>query len=178
VLDGQDVDDRAVDLWAPLVAIAMVADAEAGGDRTERILRAARELSEAREADDEAGQAARLVAALQRVAGETGRMVSPTELLKALQERGYGWLKSPRGLAGLLAPLGLVARHARESGRRGRFYLLDPAILVDLATRYDPAASEPTGAPACGGNPLTSVDKRDDAINDGHLREFQEVLTG
>ena len=142
VLEGQAVDDRAVDLWTPLLALAMVADAEAGGDRAERLLHLARELSDAREADDEAGQAARLVAALQRVAGEVGRMVTPTELLEALQERGYAWLKSPRGLAGLLAPLGLVARHAREGGRRGRFYLLDAAVLTDLATRYDPAARE------------------------------------
>ena len=28
VLDGQEVDDRAVDLWAPLLALAMVADAQ------------------------------------------------------------------------------------------------------------------------------------------------------
>ena len=127
ILEGQEVDDRAVDLWTPLLALGMVADAEAGGDRAERLLGVARELSDAREADDEAGQAARLVAALQRVAGEVGRMVTPTELLEALQERGYAWLKSPRGLAGLLAPLGLVARHAREAGRRGRFYVLDTA---------------------------------------------------
>jgi hypothetical protein len=59
VLDSRDVDDRAVDLWAPLPALAMVADVEAGGDRAERLLRAARELGEAREADDESGQAAR-----------------------------------------------------------------------------------------------------------------------
>ena len=56
--------------------------------------------------------------------------------------------------------------------------LLDPAVLVDLATRYDPAAREATGASASAGNPLTSVDTRDNAINDGHLRDFQEVLTG
>ena len=142
VLDGQEVDDRAVDLWAPLLALALVADAEAGGDRAERLLRAARELSDARDADDEAGQAARLVGALQRVAAEVGTVVSPTELLEALKERGYAWLKSARGLAGLVAPLGLVARHAREGGRRGRFYLLDAAVLADLAARYNPAARE------------------------------------
>jgi hypothetical protein len=72
VLDSLDVDDRAVDLWAPLPALAMVADVEAGGVRAERLLRAARELGEAREADDESGQAARLVGALERVAAEVG----------------------------------------------------------------------------------------------------------
>ena len=80
------------------------------------------------EADDEAGQAARLVGVLQRVAAEIGSVVTPTELLEALQERGYGWLKSTRGLAGLMAPLGLAARHAREGNRRGRFYFLEAAV--------------------------------------------------
>lgn len=61
------MDDRAVDLWAPLLALAMVADAEAGGDWAERILTAARESGGAREADDEDGSAARLIAALQQV---------------------------------------------------------------------------------------------------------------
>jgi hypothetical protein len=74
-------------------------------------------------------------------------MVTPTDLLQALQERGYAWLKSPRGLAGLVAPLGLVARHARENGRRGRFYVLDEEALADLATRYDPAARDGVGLP-------------------------------
>ena len=129
-----------------MLALALVADAEAGGDRAERILRATRDLSDAREADDEGGQAARLVGALQRVAAEVGTVVTPTELLEALHERGYAWLKSTRGLAGLMAPLGLVARHAREGGRRGRFYLLDAAILADLAARYNPAAREGVGA--------------------------------
>ena len=88
-------------------------------------------------------------------------MVTPTELLEALQERGYAWLKSTRGLAGLLAPLGLVARHAREDGRRGRFYVLDPAVLADLAARYDPAARDGQAAfsPAVQKS-VTSVDKR------------------
>jgi hypothetical protein len=122
------------------MALAMVADAEAGGDRAERLMRTARELSDARAADDETGQAARLVAVLQRVAAEVGTVVSPTALLEAVQERDFGWLKSTRGLAGLLAPLGLVARHSRDGGQRGRFYLLDAAVLTDLATRYNPAA--------------------------------------
>jgi hypothetical protein len=77
VLDSREVDDRAVDLWALLLALAMVADAEAGGDRAERILEAARTLSDAREADDEAGSAARLIAALQKVASDVGFTATP-----------------------------------------------------------------------------------------------------
>lgn len=88
----------------------MVADVEAGGDRAAPRSGAARELSDARETDDEAGQSARLVGALLRVA----------------------WVsQEPCGLAGLLAPLGLAARHAREAGRSGRFYELDTGALDD-----------------------------------------------
>jgi hypothetical protein len=158
VLDNRKVDDRAVDLWAPLLALAMVADIEAGGDRADLLLEAAEDLSEAREADDEAGQAARLVGALQRVAGEVGTVLTPTELLEAIRERGYSGLKSTRGLASLMGPLGFVARHAREGARRGRFYVLDSAVLADLATRYNPAALDGVGA-ASAGSRVASVDK-------------------
>jgi hypothetical protein len=138
VLDNREVDDRAVDLWAPLLALAMVADAEAGGERAERILEAARALSDAREADDEAGAAARLITALQKVAAEVGIAATPTRLLETLQPNGYAWVKSTRRLAGLLAPLGLVARPGRENGRPVRLYTLDPDALADLARRYNP----------------------------------------
>ncbi len=98
----------------------MVADAEAGGDRAERMLRAARELSDVREADDEAGVAAQLVAALQRVAAEIGTLVTPTELMEALHERGYAWVKSLRGLAGLLGPLRWsLGQRVKAAGRAG-----------------------------------------------------------
>jgi hypothetical protein len=152
VLDSREVDDRAVDLWAPLLALAMVADAETGGDRAERILVAARALSDAREADDEAGSAARLITALQKVAVDVGMAATPTRLLEALQENGYAWVKSTRRLAGLLAPLGLVARPGRENGRPVRLYTLDPGALADLARRYNPTA----GAAGENGSPSLS----------------------
>jgi Protein of unknown function (DUF3631) len=162
VLDSRDVDDRAVDLWAPLLALAMVADVEADGDRAERLLRAACELSEAREADDESGSAARLITALQKISKEAGTALTPAELLDALQARGFSWLKSSRGLAGLMAPLGLVAKRGREGTRVVRRYLLDPGALADLAARYSPAAGvadEPEAARLASANrqqPATS----------------------
>ena len=58
-----------------------MADAEAGDDRAERLLRAERELSDARDAADEGGSTARLIAALQEAAAEVGRAVTPTMLL-------------------------------------------------------------------------------------------------
>jgi hypothetical protein len=141
LLEAEEVDDRAVDLWAPLVALALVADAEAGGDRTEAMLRAARELGEVREIEDEGSTTARLVTALEEVRAEVGHMVTPAQLLEALRERGFAWLRSTKGLAGLLAPLGLLARAGREGRRRGRFYGLDRETLADLGQRYDPAAA-------------------------------------
>src|SRR5262249_21170684 len=139
VLDRSGVDDRAVDLWAPLLALAMVADSEHPGNRSERVLGAARALSDARDADDEAGSAARLITALQTVADHVGAAVTPTRLLEALQANGYASVKSTRRLAGLLAPLGLVARPGRENGRTVRLYTLDPDVLADLARRYIPS---------------------------------------
>jgi hypothetical protein len=159
VLDSREVDDRAVDLWAPLLALAMVADAEAGGDRAERILMAARTLSDAREADDEAGSAARLITALQKVAAEVGFTATPTRLLEALQANGYAWVKSTRRLAGLLAPLGLVARPGRENGRPVRLYTLDSGALADLARRYNPAVG------AAGDDDSPSLSKPVESVN-------------
>jgi hypothetical protein len=162
ILDSREVDDRAVDLWAPLLALVMVADAEAGGDRAERMLTAARALSDAREADDEAGSTARLITALQKIAGDIGTEVTPTRLLEALQENGFAWVKSTRRLAGLLAPLGLVARPGREQGRVVRLYTLDPEALGDLARRYNPAIGG-AGELEARSDPAETVNNRQQA---------------
>jgi hypothetical protein len=53
----------------------------------------------------------------------------------------YAWVKSTRRLAGLLGPLGLVARVGREGGRVVRMYTIDHEVLSDLARRYNPAVS-------------------------------------
>jgi hypothetical protein len=119
--------------------------ASTGGDRAERILEAARMLSDAREADDEAGSAARLITALQKVAADVGLAATPTRLLEALQDNGYAWVKSTRRLAGLLAPLGLVARPGRENGRPVRLYTLEPGVLADLSRRYNPTVAAASG---------------------------------
>ena len=118
----------------------------------------------AREADDEAGSAARLITALQTVAADVGMAATPTRLLEALQANGYAWVKSARRLAGLLAPLGLVARPGRENGRPVRLYTLDPGVLADLARRYNPAvgAAGEHESPSLS-KPLESVDNRQQA---------------
>jgi len=121
-------------------------------------------LIAAREADDEAGSAARLITALQKVAADVGMAATPTRLLEALQGNGYAWVKSTRRLAGLLAPLGLVARPGRENGRPVRLYTLDPGVLADLARRYNPAvgAASENGSSSLS-EPAECVDNRQQA---------------
>jgi hypothetical protein len=137
VLEQEGIDDRAVDLWSPLIAITLVADAEAAGSRTRELLDLARDLGTARDADAEAGTTARLLEALRRVQEELGETPTPTELLEALRTRpGWDWLKSARRLAGLLNPLGIARRQLWNGGRRRWCYVLDAGQLVDLQARY------------------------------------------
>jgi hypothetical protein len=102
-LEEEGIDDRAVDLWSPLVAIALVGDAEDGGGRARELLDLARELGSARDAEVEAGPTARLLEALDAIRGDVGETPTPSELLGALQARaGWDWVKNVRRLAGLL----------------------------------------------------------------------------
>ena len=141
LLEKEAIDDRAVDLWLPLIALTLVADAEAEGDRTVRLLALARDLAGVREADQEAGTAARLLEALEKIREEVGEALTPTELLHALKMRpGWEWIKTTRRVAGLLNPLGLVSRFSRHGERKGRFYMLNPDTLADLRARFSPPA--------------------------------------
>ena len=63
-----------MDLWLPLIALTLVAHAEREGDRTVRLLPLARELAGAREADQKAGTATRLLEALEKIRKEVGEV--------------------------------------------------------------------------------------------------------
>jgi hypothetical protein len=146
-LEREPLDDRAVDLWSPLVAVTLVADAEQEGTRTGRLLALARELAGLRDAEAEAGQTARLLRALDEIRAAEGEVLTPTRLLQALKTRpGWDWIKSPRGLAALLHPLGLFSAAARVDGRPARVYRLDLQELADRLARYGPPpmTGEPT----------------------------------
>lgn len=149
LLEREAVDDRAVDLWSPLVALAVVADAEDGGERSRRLLALARDLSGLRDADADDGQTGRLVAALEAIWQERGEEITPADLLAALQERpGWEWVKTTRRLAGLLNPLGLFREQRRQESKRTWVYRLDGDVLADLQVRYgapEPAAGEGRG---------------------------------
>lgn len=137
VLEHAGIDDRAVDLWSPLLTIALVADAEEDQGRTQQFLDVARDLGSVREADTEAGTTARLVQALEAIRARGIDQPSPAELLDALHARpGWEWVKSPRRLAGLLNPLGIVRRQLWNGGQRRWGYVLDAGQLADLRERY------------------------------------------
>jgi hypothetical protein len=147
-LEREAIDDRAVDLWSPLLAIAFVADMEDGGSRSREVLDAAREAGSQREADAEAGTTARLLEALEVVRMELGETPAPAELLGALRARpGWDWVKSTRRLAGLLNPLGIVRRQFWNGGRRRWCYMLDAGQLADLRARYGAGEETPGEGP-------------------------------
>ena len=143
LLEKEGLDDRAVDLWAPLLAVARAADREraggaAGGDERGTVLLAvAHELSAGRDAEGEAGPVVRLLDALEEIRLERGERITPPELLAALTARaGWAGVKTTRRLAGVLAPIGVTPRIVREGERRRWCYLLEADRLADLRTRY------------------------------------------
>ncbi len=144
VLEQEGIDDRAVDLWSPLVGITLVADAEDDGSRTRQLLDLARDLGTARDADAEAGTTARLLEALEAIRAEIGETPTSAELLEALRARpGWDWLKSTRRLAGLLNPLGIVRRQLWNGGQRRWCYVLDAGQIADLRARYGAGGEAP-----------------------------------
>lgn len=155
-LEREDIDDRAVDLWGPLLAIAFVADMEDSGNRSRQILDVARDIGSQREADAEAGTTARLLEALEAIRVEFGETPAPAELLEALRTRpGWDWLKSTRRLAGLLNPLGIVRQQVRAGDRRRWCYVLQADQLADLRARYGGMAH--AGEETDGATPSTLV---------------------
>jgi hypothetical protein len=149
LLEREDVDDRAVDLWTPLVALAVAADGEDGGARTRVLLDLARETGGLRDADQADGQTGRLVEALMAIRAEHGEALAPEALRAALAVLpGFDWVTNPRRLAGLLNPLGFVRERHREGTRLRWLYRLDLTRLADLAARYGPAgeSADPAGA--------------------------------
>ncbi len=152
-LDG--LDDRAKDLWESLLSIALLADVEAQeagetADFAKTLAALARDLSGVRDEGDTI--TVRLVEALEAIVEEEQREVfTPTELLKFINAReGSDWPGSTKALAGLLNPLGLVARHDKipVEGRRKtvRHYHLDGDLLADLSRRYGSPEETPEEA--------------------------------
>ena len=152
-LAGLGVDDRAVDLWTPLIAIAQVVDQTDGTMAATGLLRLARDLSGARDAAEADSTAARLAAALPDIRRMwtlgPDATITPTALLAALARlSGFEWLRSTKALQTFLAAYGLYSRGTWVPGKQNseRRYHLTDEVLRDLQDRYGPP---PTGeAPA------------------------------
>ncbi len=139
-LGARGLDDRAIDLWAPLIAIARVVDQVEGGGLTTMLLRLAQDLSGAREAAEAETTATKLVGALTVILGERKQdAIEPMDLLRDLRiHAGFEWLKSTKALATLLAPYGLYARQTWVPGQKTsrRAYHVTEELLEDLRQRY------------------------------------------
>jgi len=146
------LDDRARDLWEPLASIVALADVEHGDSSTKltkELTELACDLCQSRDGAAEDSTTAQLLKVLQAVMAERQQSeitLPPTELVVLVKEK-LGWERlSTRGLAGLLAPLGLYSKHIR-SETRGRRYHLSVAMLNELATRYGEPAQEEERTP-------------------------------
>jgi hypothetical protein len=164
LLEREGIDDRAVDLWSPLVAVSHAADLEDHGRRARELLDAARELGAAREADAEGGMTARLLDALEAIRTEQGETITPADLLTALRARpGWEWLTGGRRLAGLLHPLGITRRQLWNGGRRRWCYGLEAGQLADLRARYGAGGEDAAAEPAAPLN-LQKPEKSSDVV--------------
>ena len=143
------VEDRAADVWEPLVAIA---DA-AGGSWPVRARQACRVLT-ADAGDDMDTASERLLADLYAVWG-TADHVPTSVLLDRLHDLDeapwsawYGRPLSARDLAGLLKPYGIRSRTVRLGQDTPKGYRR--ADLPDVWRRYVPQAQQPPQAPQTG----------------------------
>ena len=157
LLERAEIDDRAVDLWLPLVSVALVADAEEDRGRTRQLLELAKEVGTMRDAEAETGTTARLLEALEAIRQQQGTTLAPADLVAALRARpGWDWLKSPRRLASLLNPLELYRQQVWDGQRRRWAYVLDASQLADLQARYggggEPGEEKADHPPQTGAN--------------------------
>lgn len=143
------LDDRARDLWEPLVSITAVADVERGDGQktlTDELTALARDLCQVRDGAAEDSTAVQVVKALQLIVaqqrhgglfqGTEAVPFTPTELASLLKEK-LSWEKlSTKTLASLLNPLGLFSQQTRHDEKVFRAYLLHEKDLSELYERY------------------------------------------
>lgn len=137
------LDDRARDLWEPLVSIIALADVERGDGQktlTQELTALALDLSQVRDGAAEDSSTVQIVKALQTLIAERQQaeiILSPTELTGTLKDK-LGWERlSTKGLAGLLNPLGLYSKNTRLTGGKVALaYHVSEQELVELSERY------------------------------------------
>ena len=139
------LDDRARDLWEPLVSIAAIADVTRGDEThtfTTDLTALARDLGQVREGTLENSTMAQILQALCRIAehesipNQTAVALAPKVLAdRLLRELEWSSL-SARYLATILAPLGLHAQKTRQGTKVIRAYHMKPNELAELCERY------------------------------------------
>jgi hypothetical protein len=167
LLESRSPDDRATELWEPLLTVARVADAldpvtDGAASRAETLLALAQNLGGVRDAGEVDSTAARLAQALPEIWTTTRTMLgvttvpgvfvkdpvtlafTPEALLDALHHRpGWAWIETPKALATTLRPYGLYRRRIRDPERRdpktGKGTLVH-AYLLDETLLADLAA--------------------------------------
>jgi hypothetical protein len=144
-------EDRAADVWDPLIAIA---DA-AGGDWPKRAREACKALTGGGVEDDPDSAGERLLRDLRAVFGESDQLPTATIIsrLGAIEEAPWAtWHRgeplSPRALAGLLKPYGVRSQKWRDGADYARGYRR--ADLGDAWTRYAPLAATSATPPQEG----------------------------
>lgn len=138
-LDG--LGDRERDLWEPLVSIALLCDAENGEERTltNELCKLALDLSKIRAELDTASVMQVLETLEEVLNGRDEVKITPTELLQRFKDSPYfEWLKSAKGLAGQLGPLGIISNSHRhpETGKTMRLYKILAETINDCRERY------------------------------------------
>jgi phage/plasmid primase-like uncharacterized protein len=144
-------DDRAINLWEPLVAITSVADAE-GRDSTltDRLIGLAERIGKDRAALAGDEPIIGILEVLRDCLGDAHETRIPTaDLIGKVKER-LGWESlSPKSLAGRLHPLGLHPSKWREGKSTVRGYDLKKKVIDELISRYVPL-SDPLESATCG----------------------------
>jgi hypothetical protein len=143
------LDDRARDLWEPLISIVALADVERGDGQktlTDELTALALDLCQVRDGEAEDSLVVQIVKALQEIVtqkrqeglfqGEDEIILTPTDLAGLLKEK-LRWEKlSPKGLAALLNPLGLFSKNTRLKEKVTLAYHVREQDLAELSDRY------------------------------------------
>ena len=130
------VEDRAADVWEPLIAIA---DA-AGGTWPDRARRACLALTAAQDDPDDGSAGERLLEDLHTIFADHDALatISLLDALHGIEEAPWGdWFAKPlnaRGLAGLLKPYGVRSKQIRLSATTCKGY--ERRSLEDAWARY------------------------------------------
>lgn len=141
-------EDRAADVWEPLVAIADVA----GEGWPHRARQACKALAGTANQDDPHSAGERLLADLRAVFAGAGQLPTAAILDRLAQIEEAPWATwhrgerlSPRALAGLLRPYGVRSRKLRVGDSTPNGYRLDD--LLDSWQRYVPEPGTPVERP-------------------------------